>query len=78
MQSSNASAGMLGNGVYLYWIPLGSGGSGFVQFNGRLYEALTARRERRPSLNLHHTALVVSLPEGRYVVETVWPSPSPF
>jgi len=62
-------------GVYLYWIPLGAGGSGFVQLNGRLYEAITARRDRRPSLGLHHTALVVSLPEGRYVVETMWPRP---
>ena len=75
MESSNSSAGTRGSGVYLYWIPLGAGGSGFVQLNGRIYEAITARREQRPSLHLHHTALVVSLPEGRYVVETMWPSP---
>lgn len=62
-------------GVYLYWIPLGAGGSGFVRLNGRIYEAIAARRERRPLLDLHHTALVVSLREGRYVVETMWPSP---
>lgn len=75
MGFSSSSAGAHGRGVYLYWIPLGAGGSGFVQLNGRIYEAITARRERRPSLELHHTALVVSLPEGRYVVETMWPSP---
>lgn len=64
-----------GSGTHLYWIPLGAGGSGFVRFNGRLYEATTALRERRPSLDLYHTALIVSLPEGRYVVETMWPRP---
>ncbi len=75
MESSSSSVEAPGSGVYLYWIPLGAGGSGFVQLNGRIYEAITARKEQRPSLDLHHTALVVSLPEGRYVVETMWPSP---
>lgn len=75
MESSSSAAESPGSGVYLYWIPLGAGGSGFVRLNGRIYEAITARRERRPSLDLHHTALVVSLPEGRYVVETMWPRP---
>ncbi len=75
MGFSSSSAGTQGSGLYLYWIPLGAGGSGFVQLNGRLYEAIMARRERRSSLALHHTALVVVLPEGRYVVETMWPSP---
>lgn len=62
-------------GIYLYWIPLGAGGSGFVRLNGRIYEGLMARRQRRRPLNLYHTALVVELPEGRYVVETMWPRP---
>lgn len=75
MQSSNASAGTPDSGVYLYWIPLGAGGSGFVRLNGRLYEAMSATRDGRSSLDLYHTALVVSLPEGRYVVETMWPRP---
>lgn len=75
MQSSNASSGTLRRGVYLYWIPLGAGGSGFVRLNGRLYEAMSAMRDGRPSLDLYHTALVVSLPEGGYVVETMWPRP---
>jgi len=62
-------------GIYLYWIPLGAGGSGFVRLNGRLYEGLVARRQRRRPLDLYHTALVIELPEGRFVVETMWPQP---
>jgi len=65
----------VGHGVYLYWIPLGAGGSGFVRFNGRVYEGLTARMQRRPPLDLYHTALQVEVPEGRFVVETMWPRP---
>lgn len=63
------------SGIYLFWIPLGAGGSGFVRFNGRFYEALMSRRERRQPLDLYHTAIEVCLPEGRYIVETMWPSP---
>lgn len=65
----------MGHGVYLYWIPLGAGGSGFVRRNGRMYEWIVARRQRRPPLDLYHTALEVRLPAGRFVVETMWPSP---
>lgn len=65
----------MGTGIYLYWIPLGSGGTGFVRMNGRLYEATKARLERRAPLDLYHTALEVSVPEGRYIVETMWPRP---
>lgn len=63
------------HGIYLFWIPLGAGGSGFVRLNGRVYEWLTARRGRRAPKALYHTALEVRLPEGRYIVETMWPSP---
>lgn len=62
-------------GIYLYWVPLGAGGTGFVRFNGRVYETLTSRRERRSPLDLYHTALEVLLPEGAYIVETMWPCP---
>src|SRR5688500_18319225 len=62
-------------GIYLYWIPLGAGGSGFVRMNGRIYEAIRARLERRRPLDLYPTALEVRVPEGRFVVETMWPSP---
>ncbi|HSJ29655.1 MAG TPA: hypothetical protein VLB67_15735 [Acidimicrobiia bacterium] len=62
-------------GIDLYWIPLGAGGSGFVRFNGRVYEAITARRRGGRRAHLLHTALRVHVPEGSFVVETVWPSP---
>ena len=55
-------------GVDLYWLPLGAGGN-FVRLNGRLYEALLSRLQRRPARDLYHSALVVALPEARYVVE---------
>lgn len=61
--------------IDLYWIPLGAGGSGFVRLNGRIYEGITARLARREPLDLYHTALQVHIPEGRFVVETMWPSP---
>lgn len=61
--------------IDLYWIPLGAGGSGLVRLNGRIYEAIKARLERRRPCALYHTALQVHVPEGRFVVETMWPSP---
>lgn len=62
-------------GIDLYWIPLGAGGSGFVRLNGRIYEAIKARLERRRPLAIYHTALQVHVSDGRFVVETMWPSP---
>jgi len=44
--------------------------------NGRIYEAIKARLDRRQPLDLYHTALEVRVPEGQYVVETMWPSPN--
>jgi hypothetical protein len=61
--------------VELYWLPLGAGGW-FVRLNGRIWEAIHARRERRRALDLYHTALVVEVPEGRFVVENCWPIPN--
>jgi len=55
-------------GIDLYWLPLGAGGN-FVRFNGWVYEAIKARMDRRPVCDLYHSALVVSVSEGRYVVE---------
>jgi hypothetical protein len=54
--------------VDLYWLPLGAGGH-FVRLNGRLYEALAARLERRRACELYHSALQVELPTGRFVIE---------
>jgi hypothetical protein len=54
--------------VDLMWIPLGAGGH-VVRLNGKAYEALAARRERRPRRDLYHSALEVVVPEGRFVIE---------
>ena len=62
------------DGIYIYWLPLGAGGH-FVRFNGRVYEAIQARREGRPPLDLYHTALEVIVDEGRFVIENSWPIP---
>ena len=55
-------------GIDLYWLPLGAGGN-FVRFNGRVYESIMARLEHRPVCDLFHSGLVVSVPEGGYVIE---------
>ena len=57
-----------GIGVDIYWLPLGAGGHS-VRLNGRVYEAVAARVQRRPTFDLYHSALVVCVPEGRFVVE---------
>jgi hypothetical protein len=54
--------------VDLYWLPLGAGGH-FVRLNGRLFEAIAARVERREPCDLYHSALVVRVREGRFVIE---------
>jgi hypothetical protein len=61
-------------GIELYWLPLGAGGW-FVRLNGRIWETVQARRQRRRPLDLYHTALVVGVPAGRFVVENCWPIP---
>jgi hypothetical protein len=60
--------------IDLYWLPLGAGGH-FVRLNGRFYEAVKARRERRRPLDLYHSALEVRVPEGRFIIENAWPIP---
>jgi hypothetical protein len=60
--------------VDLFWLPLGAGGH-FVRVNGRLYEALAARREHRARCDLYHSALVVTVPTGTFVIEQAWPIP---
>jgi hypothetical protein len=59
--------------VDLYWIPLGAGGHS-VRFNGRVYEAIVAARDRRPRRDLYHAALVVEIDGERHTIE-VAPSP---
>jgi hypothetical protein len=61
-------------GIDLYWLPLGAGGHS-VRFNGKLFEAVAARIEKRARQHLYHSALEIRVPEGRYVIEQapVWP-----
>src|SRR6476619_5212783 len=54
--------------VDLYWLPLGAGGHS-VRLNGRIFEAVAARLGRRAPCDLYHSALVVHVPEGRFVIE---------
>jgi hypothetical protein len=46
-----------------------------VRFNGRVYERLHAFVNHRPPLDLYHSALEVTVPEGRFVIENSWPIP---
>jgi hypothetical protein len=54
--------------IDLYWLPLGAGGH-FVKLNGRVYEALAARVQRRPACDLYHSALQLGLEGDRFVIE---------
>jgi len=54
--------------VDLYWLPLGAGGHS-VRLNGLLFEAVAARFDRRPRRDLYHSALIVTVPDGDYVIE---------
>jgi len=56
------------DGIDLYWLPLGAGGQS-VRLNGRVFEAVTARLQGRSPCDLYHSALVVRVPEGRFVIE---------
>jgi hypothetical protein len=56
--------------VDLYWLPLGAGGkAGVVRWSGRAYEAMAARRQRRPRQDLYHSALEVRVDGVRWVIE---------
>ena len=54
--------------VLLYWLPLGAGGRS-VRWNGQVFEALAAYRERRSACVLFHTALEVGIGTERFVIE---------
>jgi hypothetical protein len=54
--------------IDLYWLPLGAGGHS-VRLNGKVFEAVAARVQRRRACDLYHSALVVRVPEGRFVIE---------
>ena len=55
-------------GIDLYWLPLGAGGHS-VRVNGKVFEAVAARLDRRAPCDLYHSALIVRLPEASFVVE---------
>ncbi len=55
------------SGIDLLWIPLGAG-QRVVAASGRIFEALTAARRRRPRCALFHTALVAATSTGGSVV----------
>jgi hypothetical protein len=54
--------------VDLYWIPLGAG-THLVRVSGRLFEWVSALVQWRRPRDLYHSALVVLVPEGRFVIE---------
>jgi hypothetical protein len=54
--------------VDLYWLPLGAGGHS-VRLNGRVFEAVVSRIERREACALYHSALLVVLPETTFAIE---------
>jgi hypothetical protein len=65
-------------GTDLYWLPLGAGdASRCVRWNGRVFEALVARREQRAARDLYHSALQLRLGADRYVIEMApaWGAP---
>jgi hypothetical protein len=54
--------------VELLWIPLGAG-QRVVRMSGRAFETLSAFIQRRRRYDLYHSALVVTVPGARYVIE---------
>jgi hypothetical protein len=55
--------------VDLFWIPLGAGAH-VVRLNGKVYEAIRAFIEHRPRCALYHSALEITVPAGRFVIES--------
>ena len=74
MVQSSPSTSTIHAGIDLYWLPLGAGGH-FVRLNGRIYERVKALGEGRRTFHLYHSALEVTVPEGRFVIENSWPIP---
>lgn len=63
-----ADAGPPQASVDLYWIPLGAGAF-VVRLSGKLFESMVALRQRRPQLDLYHSALEITVPTGSFVIE---------
>lgn len=78
--SSSSKASRDYASVDLYWLPLGAGDAlPIVRWNGRIFEALTARWRGRDACNLYHSALAVRLGDDRFIIEMapVWESKKP-
>jgi hypothetical protein len=54
--------------IDLLWLPLGAGGHS-VRVNGLVFEAVAAAVARRERRDLYHSALQVTVPAARYVIE---------
>jgi hypothetical protein len=52
----------------LHWLPLGAGGRS-VRLNGRVFEALSAARDRRPRRDLYHAALTAHHDGSDWAIE---------
>ena len=72
--SNRAACQSVSGSVDLYWLPLGAGGHS-VRLNGKAFEAVAARLEKRKGLDLFHSALEVTIGRERFVIEQapVWP-----
>jgi hypothetical protein len=71
LSSAAEDAGMVSPptaSIDLYWLPLGAGGHS-VRLNGKVFEAIAARLAHRGRCDLYHSALIVQVPEGRFVIE---------
>jgi hypothetical protein len=68
MSEENVEAARRTAAVDLYWLPLGAGGH-FVRLNGRVFEAVAARLQRRPACDLYHSALQVHAGGETFVIE---------
>lgn len=56
--------------VHLYWVPLGAGDNTHcVRTNGRMFEWMQARLERRSRCDLYHSALAVRVDDVEYAIE---------
>jgi hypothetical protein len=68
MSRENVDEAQRSAAVDLYWLPLGAGGH-FVRLNGRIFEAVAARLQRRPACDLYHSALEVHAGGETFVIE---------
>lgn len=65
---SQSGSSQLIAAVNLYWIPLGAG-QRVVRASGKMFEAISASFQRRRACDLYHSALAVTVPQGRFVIE---------